>query len=134
MIARRLRALSKRQAFPTGIRAQQLSTLSGVINGVGMFVILFSAMIQILGVLNIDVKPLIASAGVVGLAIGFGAQTLVKDLHRAEIAESNDVRRRLTEEAGIVRRLRRTPAHASRRRHPMGEGSLPLPRSHLESP
>lgn len=80
VITRRLRALSKRQAFPTGIRAQQLSTLSGVINGVGMFVILFSAMIQILGVLNIDVKPLIASAGVVGLAIGFGAQTLVKDV------------------------------------------------------
>jgi small-conductance mechanosensitive channel len=80
VITHRLRILSKRQAFPTGIRAQQLSTLSGVINGVGMFVILFSAMIQILGVLNIDVKPLIASAGVVGLAIGFGAQTLVKDV------------------------------------------------------
>src|SRR4051812_4121986 len=80
LITRRLRVLSKHQAFPSGIRSQQLSTLSGVISGVGMFVILFSAMIQILGVLNIDVKPLIASAGVVGLAIGFGAQTLVKDV------------------------------------------------------
>jgi small conductance mechanosensitive channel len=80
LVTRRLRILSKRQAFPTGIRAQQLTTLSGVISGVGIFVILFSAIIQILGVLNIDVKPLIASAGVVGLAIGFGAQTLVKDV------------------------------------------------------
>lgn len=80
LITKRLRILSKRQTFPTGIRAQQLTTLTGVINGVGIFVILFSAMIQILGVLSIDVKPLIASAGVIGLAIGFGAQTLVKDV------------------------------------------------------
>jgi small-conductance mechanosensitive channel len=80
VITKRLRILSRHQAFPTGIRAQQLSTLSGVISGVGIFVILFSAIIQILGVLNIDVKPLIASAGVIGLAIGFGAQTLVKDV------------------------------------------------------
>lgn len=76
----RLRSLSKRQALPTGIRAQQLNTLAGVLNGFGLFAIVFSALIQILGVLNIDVKPLIASAGVAGLAIGFGAQTLVKDV------------------------------------------------------
>ena len=79
-VTHRLRALTKRQAFPTGLRAQQLNTLAGVISGVGIFVILFGALIQILGVVNIDVKPLIASAGVVGLAIGFGAQTLVKDV------------------------------------------------------
>lgn len=79
-ITRHLRSLSKRQAFPTGLRAQQLNTLAGVIKGVGIFLIFFSALIQVLGVLNIDVKPLIASAGVVGLAIGFGAQTLVKDV------------------------------------------------------
>ena len=80
VFTRRLRALSKRQAFPTGIRSQQLATLAGVIKTGGIFVIVFSALIQILGVLSIDVKPLIASAGVVGLAIGFGAQTLVKDV------------------------------------------------------
>ncbi len=79
-VTHRLRALTKRQAFPTGLRAQQLNTLAGVISGVGIFVILFGALIQILGVVNIDVKPLIASAGVVGLAVGFGAQTLVKDV------------------------------------------------------
>jgi small conductance mechanosensitive channel len=80
VITRRLRIISKRQGLPTGIRAQQLATLSGVIGGMGIFVILFSALIQILGILSIDVKPLIASAGVAGLAIGFGAQTLVKDV------------------------------------------------------
>jgi small conductance mechanosensitive channel len=80
LFTHRLRALSKRQAFPTGIRSQQLATLAGVIKTGGIFLIVFSALIQILGVLSIDVKPLIASAGVVGLAIGFGAQALVKDV------------------------------------------------------
>ena len=80
IITGRLRALTTRQAFPSGLRAQQLNTLAGVISGGGIFVILFGALIQILGVVNIDVKPLIASAGVIGLAIGFGAQTLVKDV------------------------------------------------------
>lgn len=79
-VTRRLRALSQRQALLSGLRAQQLNTLAGVIKGFGLFVITFSALIQVLGVLNIDVKPLIASAGVAGLAIGFGAQTLVKDV------------------------------------------------------
>ncbi len=62
------------------MRAQQLRTLAGVINGVGVFVILFQAALQILPVLGINMGPLLASAGVAGLAIGFGAQTLVKDV------------------------------------------------------
>ncbi|GAA3141835.1 hypothetical protein GCM10020255_018610 [Rhodococcus baikonurensis] len=36
-------------------------------------------MLQILGILGINVAPFIASAGVIGLAIGFGAQNLVRD-------------------------------------------------------
>lgn len=80
LITNRLQAVSKHHVLPSRIRAQQLGTLAGVISGVGIFLICFSALIQILGILNIDVKPLIASAGVVGLAIGFGAQTLVKDV------------------------------------------------------
>ena len=35
---------------------------------------------MILSVLTIDVKALIAGAGVVGFAVGFGAQSLVKDV------------------------------------------------------
>jgi moderate conductance mechanosensitive channel len=76
----RLRKLSKRQAFPSGIRSQQLATLAGVMNGVGVSAFVFLALIQILGVVGINVGPLLASAGIAGLAIGFGAQTLVKDV------------------------------------------------------
>jgi len=54
--------------------------LAAVIHSVGIFVIYFFALLQILTKLDIDVKPFLASAGIVGLAIGFGAQTLVHDV------------------------------------------------------
>jgi small conductance mechanosensitive channel len=57
-----------------------LRTLASVINGIGLFVILFVTAMQILPVLGINMGPLLASAGVAGLAIGFGAQTLVHDV------------------------------------------------------
>lgn len=80
LLTRRLLAFSKREDLPTGIRAQQLRTLASVMNGIGMFVIVFVAAMQILPLLGLDIRPLLASAGVAGLAIGFGAQTLVKDV------------------------------------------------------
>ena len=79
-VTKRIRRLTKRQGFPSGIRAQQLNTLASVTNGAGTFVFFFLALIQILGVLQINVGPLLASAGIAGLAIGFGAQTLVHDV------------------------------------------------------
>jgi moderate conductance mechanosensitive channel len=79
-LSKRLVAFSKRQALPTGIRAQQIRTLADVFYSVGLFVLLFMALMQVLQVVGIDIKPLLASAGIAGLAIGFGAQTLVKDV------------------------------------------------------
>jgi small-conductance mechanosensitive channel len=64
----------------SGIRSQQVRTLAAVINSVGVFVVVFVSTLMILGTLGLNVGPLLASAGVVGLAIGFGAQTLVKDV------------------------------------------------------
>jgi small conductance mechanosensitive channel len=43
-------------------------------------VIFFVGMMMILSEIGIDLKPLLAAAGLGGLAIGFGAQSLVKDL------------------------------------------------------
>jgi small conductance mechanosensitive channel len=80
IVTRRLTAFTRTQALPSGVRAQQLRTLASVINGVGMFVIFFVALMQVLEVVQINIGPLLASAGVAGLAIGFGAQTLVKDV------------------------------------------------------
>jgi moderate conductance mechanosensitive channel len=78
-VSRHLSELSNRQGLATAMRAQQLRTLSSVIYSVGVFAILFLAAMQILPLLGINMGPLLASAGIVGLAIGFGAQTLVRD-------------------------------------------------------
>jgi moderate conductance mechanosensitive channel len=81
-----LRAVSSRitvlqsHRLPSGIRSQQIRTMAGVVNGVGVFGVLFVALLQILSLLGINLGPLLASAGIAGLAIGFGAQTLVHDV------------------------------------------------------
>jgi len=76
----RLAKLSRRETLPTAVRAQQLRTLASVLNSVGVALIVFIAAMQILPLLGINMGPLLASAGVAGLAIGFGAQTLVHDV------------------------------------------------------
>jgi small conductance mechanosensitive channel len=80
LTTRRLAQLSRRETLPTALRAQQLRTLAGVLNSVGIAVIVFLAAMQILPLLGVNMGPLLASAGVAGLAIGFGAQTLVHDV------------------------------------------------------
>ena len=77
--SRHLAELSNREGLPSALRAQQLRTLSSIIYSVGVFVIMFLAALQILPLLGINMGPLLASAGIAGLAIGFGAQTLVHD-------------------------------------------------------
>jgi moderate conductance mechanosensitive channel len=80
LISRRLAEYSNVQGLPSGLRAQQIRTLSSVVYSVGSAVIFFLAAVQILQTLHINIGPIIASAGIAGLAIGFGAQTLVKDV------------------------------------------------------
>jgi small-conductance mechanosensitive channel len=75
-----LRALSKREIVVKASRSAQLSTLASIVETAGIGVIAFIAVIHTLSVFSINVAPLLASAGVVGLAIGFGAQTIVHDV------------------------------------------------------
>ena len=64
------------------IRAQikRVDTLTHIIWDVARMVILFVGITMILSEGGVDLKPLLAAAGLGGLAIGFGAQSLVKDL------------------------------------------------------
>ncbi len=57
----------------------RVKTLLPVARNVFTFVLILLSTLVILSELGIDVVPLLAGAGVVGIAIGFGAQTLVKD-------------------------------------------------------
>jgi small conductance mechanosensitive channel len=65
--------------LPSGLRAQQVRTLATVIDSISVFVIAFVATLMALAQLNLHLEPLLASAGIAGLAIGFGAQTMVHD-------------------------------------------------------
>jgi small conductance mechanosensitive channel len=78
LLTSKIAALQSRN-IPSGLSSQQVRTLASVINSVGVFVILFWALLQTLPLLGFELGPLLASAGVAGLAIGFGAQTLVHD-------------------------------------------------------
>ena len=58
----------------------RLKTLLPLMRNVLLIVISTIAVITILSELGVETAPLLAGAGVVGLAVGFGAQTLVKDV------------------------------------------------------
>jgi len=85
ILMRMLRTFARKSAelhvrkLPPGIRVQQVRTVASVLTSVGIFVIFFVATLMVLSVFNLNLGPMLASAGIAGLAIGFGAQTLVHD-------------------------------------------------------
>ena len=63
-----------------GQRRARLRTLLPILRNMMFVVIFVIAAMMGLSSLGVEIGPLIASAGVIGVAIGFGAQTLVKDV------------------------------------------------------
>ena len=61
-------------------QTQRINTLFRILRNFVSIAILIVVTMLILSELGIEIGPLIAAAGVVGLAVGFGAQTLVKDI------------------------------------------------------
>ncbi|MDR9459256.1 MAG: mechanosensitive ion channel family protein [Dehalococcoidia bacterium] len=59
---------------------KRTKTLSGIFTASGLLVIIASAAFMILAEVGINIAPYLAAAGILGVALGFGAQTLVKDL------------------------------------------------------
>ncbi|MEC3978444.1 mechanosensitive ion channel family protein [Amycolatopsis sp. H20-H5] len=60
-------------------RRQRATTIGSVLRSMSTFLIYGLAFILVLGELGINLAPIIASAGIVGVALGFGAQNLVRD-------------------------------------------------------
>jgi len=58
----------------------RLRTLLPIVRGTMAVVLLVMTVLMSLSALGVQVGPLLASAGVIGIAIGFGAQTLVRDM------------------------------------------------------
>jgi small-conductance mechanosensitive channel len=59
--------------------AARARTVGGLLGNIATFLIFAVAVVVVLDVVGLDVTPLIASAGVVGIAFGFGAQSLIRD-------------------------------------------------------
>ena len=64
----------------TDKRRQRVLTVADLVGSVSKYVVWSVASIMLLAEVGLDVGPLLAGAGIAGLAIGFGAQTLVKDV------------------------------------------------------
>jgi small conductance mechanosensitive channel len=60
-------------------RRQRAETMSSVLRSVTTGIIASVTALMILDVVGLPIGPLLASAGIVGVAVGFGAQSLVKD-------------------------------------------------------
>ncbi|HEU0080310.1 MAG TPA: mechanosensitive ion channel family protein [Longimicrobiaceae bacterium] len=62
------------------VQEQRTKTLLSLVRSIGIVVILVLMVFMVLGALGINLGPLLAGAGVIGLAVSFGAQSLVKDV------------------------------------------------------
>ncbi len=72
------------EAFGLYAQGHQLDqkgrTLVPLIHSMSQYVIYFGSVVLMLGVLGVDTRPILAGAGILGLAVGLGAQSLVTDV------------------------------------------------------
>jgi len=61
-------------------KGKRLRTLTNLVKSAASVVIVSVGFVMVLQEVGFNIAPLIASAGIAGLAIGFGAQSLVKDV------------------------------------------------------
>jgi moderate conductance mechanosensitive channel len=78
LVTTRIWKVTERHSSAIG-HVSQVRTLTSVIRATGIGIIVFLALLEILPLLGFKLEPLIASAGVAGVAIGLAAQTIVKD-------------------------------------------------------
>lgn len=81
-LIRRMITVFKRFALKRADDAEsvrRVETLARVIRYVAVVILIIAVVMEILFLLGISIAPLLGAAGVVGIAVGFGAQSLVKD-------------------------------------------------------
>jgi len=78
LIDRLLRPLAGADNYTA--KAQRALTMGPLLKSLARYLIAFVALVIVLDQFGVDIKALLVSAGVVGLAIGLGAQSLVKDV------------------------------------------------------
>ena len=80
VLTRRLVKLAESQSRAAVLREEQTRTLAGIIYSTGVTLIAAFAVLTVLPEFGVNVTPIAAAAGLVSLALGFGAQHLVRDL------------------------------------------------------
>ena len=61
-------------------RGKRARTLGSLVNNVATIAIIGAAVLMVLEQFGVDITPILTGAGIAGLAVGFGAQTLVRDI------------------------------------------------------
>ncbi|MBP6963411.1 MAG: mechanosensitive ion channel family protein [Armatimonadetes bacterium] len=81
LVDRVTRAIESRETNLTPpISAGRVRTLGSLVKSTVFYVLTFISGVMLLRVFNVDIAPVLTAAGVVGLAVGFGAQKLVRDI------------------------------------------------------
>lgn len=70
---------SRREGEPPTESAKRIETLIRLVKQAFLLVLWVTAVLIILNEIGVSIGPILASAGIVGLAVGFGAQNLVRD-------------------------------------------------------
>ena len=78
-IGRLEKRLLGRPGWEADDRVQRARTITRLLQSVAQFTVAVVILMMVLSELRIDIGPVLAGLGVVGLALGFGTQTLVKD-------------------------------------------------------
>jgi small-conductance mechanosensitive channel len=76
----RMRKIADRQAASNPQRANELRTVASILRATAYGIIGFIFLLQALLIFGVHIEPLLASAGIVGVGIGLGAQSLFKDI------------------------------------------------------
>ena len=74
------RVLSQATGLSESRKTQRAATMGAILKSTATFFIVGIALLTIMATLGVQLAPLLASAGVVGVALAFGAQSLVKDV------------------------------------------------------
>jgi small conductance mechanosensitive channel len=79
LITERMVRIAERHGGSAG-NISEVHTLAGVVRATGLSIIALIAALQTLDTVGLNLSPLLASAGIAGVAIGLAAQTIVKDV------------------------------------------------------
>jgi small conductance mechanosensitive channel len=81
LLLRRIeRSIEPAEGGLLSVQEQRTKTLLSLVRSIGIVVIVVLMVFMVLAALGINLGPLLAGAGVIGLAVSFGAQSLVKDV------------------------------------------------------